>query len=79
MDTITTERRHDAAANASSADAEAGIVRRGILLQASHGSVNAIEYLKAQGIGSAVVVRVLSGGEMREDDQAALDAALRRP
>lgn len=49
-------------------------LRLAIGMQATVGTIGAIEYLKAQGIDSGLIVRILSGGRVREDDQAALDA-----
>lgn len=48
-------------------------LRLAIGMQATVGTIGAIEYLKAQGIDSGLIVRVLSGGQVREEDQSALD------
>jgi len=48
------------------------IVQQGIVVQACFGSVSAIEYLKAHNIDSKVISRVLTGGQVRRDDNTAL-------
>ena len=48
------------------------IVKQGILLQAWLGSTGAVEYLKARGIDSKVITRVLGGECLRSSDHAAL-------
>lgn len=47
-------------------------MRQGLILQASLGTVAALEYLKAQDVCGAVRCRILSGGRRRAADQAAL-------
>lgn len=46
----------------------ADIVRHGMSLQSDTGTISAIEYLKANGIESAVIQRVLSGSPVRAED-----------
>lgn len=47
------------------------IVKQGVRLQASLGTIGAIEYLKARDISGAVIIRVLSGGRLRVEDRDA--------
>lgn len=47
------------------------VVKQGIRLQASLGTIGAIEYLKAREISGAVITRVLSGGRLRVEDRDA--------
>lgn len=49
------------------------VVRQGILIQASLGTRSAVEFLKQHGVHGAVIHRVLTGENVRDDDQAALD------
>lgn len=49
------------------------IVRQGILIQASLGTRSAVEFLKQHGVHGAVIHRVLTGDNVRDDDQVALD------
>lgn len=44
------------------------LVRHGMGLQSSAGTVGAIEYLKAHGIHAAVIQRVLTGSPIRGED-----------
>jgi len=71
MNTAYIERR-----DASSTDTAQGeateIVRQSQLLQSSIGTVVAAEYMKAYGVGVAVIGRVLAGGPVRAEDHAAL-------
>lgn len=48
------------------------IVQQAILLRACLGTVGAIEYLKARGIGSKLITRVLTGECVRGEDKATL-------
>lgn len=50
----------------------ARIVQQAILLRACLGTVGAIEYLKARGIDSKVITRVLAGDCVRSEDKATL-------
>jgi hypothetical protein len=47
------------------------IVKQGIRLQASLGTIGAIEYLKARDISGAVITRVLADGRLRKEDRDA--------
>lgn len=77
MDTSQTERR----AAAPDMETEADIVQKGILLQATLGTIAAVEFLKSQGITGDIIARVLSGEHVRAEDRAALalQAAVMRP
>lgn len=48
------------------------IVQQALLLRACLGAVGAIEYLKARGIDSKVITRVLIGDCVRDDDKTML-------
>jgi len=54
------------------------VVRQGMLIQASLGTRSAVEFPKQHGVHGAVIHRVLMGESVRDDDQAALDAAALR-
>ncbi len=70
MEHLQTERRIDLPASHPHESPAAEAVREAIGLQACLGTVGAVEYLKAHGINGAVIGRVLSGGQVREDDRA---------
>jgi len=72
MEHLQAERRTRLPASGANGFAPTDIVRQGIGLQACLGTVGAVEYLKANGINGVVIGRVLSGGQLREDDRAAL-------
>jgi hypothetical protein len=67
------ERRVDVQSDSATGQASADLVRKGLLIQYDTGTVGAIEYLKASGIGAAVIQRVLSGNAMRVEDRLMLD------
>ena len=48
------------------------VVREGLLLQHSTGTVSAIEFLKANAVDGIVIQRVLSGNPVRSEDAHAL-------
>ena len=48
------------------------IVREGILLRTYLGTIGAIEYLKNHDIEGGVITRVLTGTDVRDEDNAAL-------
>lgn len=49
------------------------LVRQAVLIQASVGTLGAVEYLKANRIYGEVIGRVLAGGAIRREDQASRD------
>jgi len=63
------ERRAQAAASSDQGSTTADIVRLGLAIQESSGTVSAIEFLKMNGIQSPVIQRVLSGAAMRVEDK----------
>jgi hypothetical protein len=72
MATLQLDRRTKslrAAAN-SIQQAQHDIVKHGVHLQACIGTIGAVEYLKANGIASEIIVRVLSDGRTRSEDLA---------
>jgi len=73
MPSPSTERRACAPQSELDAGCTATIVRRGLRMQRDTGTVSALEYLKANAVGAAVIRRVLSGQALREDDALALD------
>jgi hypothetical protein len=62
------ERRAQAGTSSGQGSTTADIVRLGMAIQESSGTVSAIEYLKANGIGGPVIQRVLSGTAVRAED-----------
>lgn len=76
MEALQIDRRKTSPHTASPTDGVSTTrhLRLAIGMQATVGTIGAIEYLKAQGIDSGLIVRILSGGRVRGDDQAALDA-----
>jgi hypothetical protein len=48
------------------------VIREGLLMQHSTGTVSAIEFLKSNAVDSIVIQRVLSGSTLRVDDARAL-------
>jgi hypothetical protein len=68
------ERRLFQGPNAVDTGHLAQVVREGLLVQHTTGTVSAIEFLKANAVHSIVIQRVLSGSAVRGDDiQALLD------
>ena len=49
------------------------VVRQGMQIQASQGTLSAVEFLKQHGVHGAVIHRVLMGELVRMDDQVAID------
>lgn len=75
METLQAERRGTATPTARyprPMDTER-VVRQAILLQGVGGTAGAVEYLKANGVDSAVIARVLSRGAIRRADEDARD------
>jgi hypothetical protein len=72
MATLQIDRRTTSlhAATKSTRPKQHDIVKKGVHVQASLGTIGAVEYLKANGIASEIIVRVLSGGRSRGEDQA---------
>jgi hypothetical protein len=75
METFQVERRASYSAPSHPASPiDAGkIVRHAVLLQGYAGTAGAVEYLKSNGISGTVIGRVLSGGVIRHEDEAARD------
>ena len=48
------------------------VIREGLLMQHSTGTVSAIEFLKSNAVDSIIIQRVLSGSTHRIDDNHAL-------
>lgn len=71
MNSSHIDRRNTLATHTGQAEATE-IVRQSLLLQSSIGTVVAVEYMKAYGVDTAVIGRVLSGGPVRAEDHAAL-------
>ena len=51
---------------------DAAVVRQGILLKLDGNTLSAIEYMTNRGVSSAIIQRVLSGPQLREDDKLAI-------
>ncbi len=49
------------------------IVRQGMQIQASLGTLSAVEFLKQHGVHGAVIHRVLMGEQVRMDDQLVIE------
>ena len=49
------------------------IVRQGMQIQASLGTLSAVEFLKQHGVHGAVIHRVLMGENVRMDDQLVIE------
>jgi hypothetical protein len=49
------------------------IVRQGMQIQASLGTLSAVEFLKQHGVHGAVIHRVLMGEHVRMDDQLVIE------
>ena len=62
------ERRAQPGSSGDQGQTTADIVRLGLVVQELTGTVSAIEFLKANGISSAVIQRVLSGTAVRAED-----------
>jgi hypothetical protein len=74
MQTQPIERRHPALmANPPLGTDRSSIVRRGMLIQVSLGTIGAVEFLKAHDVEGAVIGRVLTSRQVRFDDRG-LDA-----
>lgn len=74
MESLQIERRARVAPASATSDIPRAtrIVRQGVLLQACLGTVGAVEYLKTNAVSGSVIVRVLSGERLRQEDQAML-------
>lgn len=68
MITSKVERRADVFTNSRGEKFDAAVVTEGLLLQHRVSTVTAIEYMKNRGISSAVIQRVLSTAQCREED-----------
>lgn len=67
MNTTREERRYQRQGMPGLASTDE-LVRHGMALQSSTGTVGAIEYLKAHGVQAAVIQRVLTGSPIRGED-----------
>lgn len=76
METLQVDRRKlpSSACESSNLSEHAHLVTQAIVLQASIGTLGAVEYMKAHKIQGAVIGRVLSGGAIREKDRIARDS-----
>jgi hypothetical protein len=70
MQTQPIERRQPASmTNPPLSTDRSGIVRRGMLIQESLGTIGAVEFLKAHDVEGAVIGRVLTSRQVRFDDR----------
>jgi hypothetical protein len=70
MQTRLIERRDPASmANPPLGKDRSGIVRRGMLIQESLGTIGAVEFLKAHDVEGTVIGRVLTSRQVRFDDR----------
>ncbi len=69
MDITEVDRRRNARSAASGAKYDAQTVARGISIQVTSNTLSAVEYLKAHGVESAVIHRVLSSDDIRRTDR----------
>jgi hypothetical protein len=72
MDTLITDRRATGPygdAHFPQSDASR-VVQQGLLIQARLGTISAVEFLKANDVGSVVIQRVLTSQQVRANDRA---------
>jgi hypothetical protein len=70
MSTSTVDRRAQRHQNAFETGLASEVVRLALTIQRDTGTVSAIEFLKSNGFGSAVIQRVLSRASIRAEDLA---------
>ena len=78
MHTSRVNRRTNLYKNTQGETFDAMVVRQGMLLKLQVNTVSAIEYMKNRGISPAIIQRVLSGFQMRDDDKLAIATFIHR-
>ncbi|WP_332878635.1 hypothetical protein [Massilia sp. S19_KUP03_FR1] len=78
MHTSRVNRRTNLYKNTQGETFDAAVVRQGMLLKLQVNTVSAIEYMKNRGISPAIIQRVLSGLQMRDDDKLAIATFIHR-